>query len=238
MTPDPQLSLAFETTWPAAEIVDTGAIRSGRGLGAGGRVSSSIALSPDWTEADLSAAEALHRDWQQRPMFRLPDSDRRLGEALAARGYRAESPTAIMTANCAALVAEIPALTIFPIWPPLAIQRELWAAGNIGPARQAVMERVAEPKISILGRLDDRAAGSAFVAVEGPVAMVHAIEVAPQFRRRGVGAFLVRAAAEWAARQGAPRLGLAVSRSNAGARALYDRMGFSEIAGYSYWARD
>ncbi|WP_134681892.1 GNAT family N-acetyltransferase [Paracoccus ravus] len=239
MTPDdPDLARAFETTWPAAEYADHGALRSGRGLGAGGRVSSTRALSPDWSAEDIAMAEARHRDWDQRPMFRLPDSDQRLSEALTARGYRRETPTAIMAAESAALVRAYPAMTTFAIWPALQIQRDIWAAGNISGARQAVMDRIALPRTTLLGRIDDRAAAAAFVAVDGEVAMIHAIEVAPQFRRRGMAGWLIARAAEWAAGHGATRLGLAVSRANTGARASYDMLGFREIGGYGYWAKD
>jgi GNAT superfamily N-acetyltransferase len=171
-------------------------------------------------------------------MFRVADGDLRLREALLVRGYAPETPTAIMTADCAALQAEVPAMTTFTIWPPLAIQSDLWAAGNITPARQAVMPRVLPPHTTVLGRLDDRAAGSAFVVADGPVAMIHAIEVAPQFRRRGLAGWMIRTAAVWATEQGAARLGLAVSRANTGARATYDRLGFHEVGSYGYWARD
>ena len=142
-----------------------------------------------------------------------------------------------MALDCAALNDQVvPEMTAFTIWPPLAIQGDIWAAGNISAARQAVMPLVTLPKTSILGRHQDRAAGAAFVAVDGPVAMVHAIEIAPGFRRKGLATWLVRKAAEWAQDNGATRLGLAVSRANTGARALYDRMGFAEIGGYAYWA--
>lgn len=238
MTPDPALARVFETSWPAAETRDSGAFRSGRGLGAGGRVSSTVAWRPDWEDADIPAVEAVHRDWGQRAMFRVAQEDARLQDALAARGYAPETPTAIMQANCADLLAEpVPDMTCFTIWPPLAIQCDLWAAGNISPARQAVMPRVQPPHSSVLGRLDDRAAGAAFVVADGPVAMIHAIEVAPQFRRRGLAGWMIRAAAGWAHAQGATRLGLAVSRANSGARAAYDCLGFSEVGSYSYWAR-
>lgn len=235
---DADLARAFERSWPAAETRDSGAFRSGRGLGAGGRVSSTLALRPDWDAGDIPAAEAAHRDWGQRPMFRVPDSDARLADSLRSLGYAPETPTAIMAADCAALGGAVPAMTTFAIWPPLAIQSDLWAAGNVSAPRQAVMERVDLPRTSLLARLEDRAAGSAFVAVDGPVAMIHAIEVAPQFRRRGLAGWMIRAASAWAAEQGAKRLGLAVSRGNTGARAVYDRLGFQEIGGYSYWARD
>ncbi|WP_374635275.1 GNAT family N-acetyltransferase [Paracoccus sp. (in: a-proteobacteria)] len=239
MTPDdPDLARAFESTWPAAETADAGGFRVGLGRGAGGRVSSARARGPDWDEADIPAVEAIHHRWHQRAMFRLPDSDATLAGVLSRRGYAAETPTAIMAAPCDVLaIAPVPEMTAFSIWPPLAIQGDIWAAGHIGAARQAVMPRVALPKTAILGRHADRAVGAAFVAVDGPVAMIHAIEILPGFRRKGMATWLIRKAAEWAQAQGAARLALAVSRRNVTARALYDRIGFAETGGYSYWAR-
>lgn len=238
MTPgDPDLARAFETTWPAAEYADAGAFRVGRGYGAGGRVSSARALRPDWDEADIPAVEAIHHRWRQQAMFRVPDGDALAG-TLARHGYAPETPTAIMAAECGLLmVTPVPPMTAFAIWPPLAIQGEIWAAGNIGATRQAVMPRVALPKTAILGRHADRAVGAAFVAADGPVAMIHAIEILPGFRRKGMATWLIRKAAEWAQAQGATRLALAVSRRNTSARALYDRIGFAEIGGYGYWVR-
>ena len=84
---------------------------------------------------------------------------------------------------------------------------------------------------------DDRAAGAGFAAVQGDVAMVHAVEVLPAFRRQGVAGWMMRQAALWAADRGALRIGLAVSRDNAAARATWDRLGFVEAAGYAYYAR-
>lgn len=234
---DAVLARAFEETWPAAEYAEAGGFRVGRGLGAGGRVSSARAIG-SWVPGDIAAAEAIHRDWGQQPMFRVPDSDTGLIAALLAAGYRRETPTAIMQAPVASLTDQpVPFLTTFAIWPPLAIQRDIWAAGNINPARQAVMDRVTGPKTAILGRIDDRAAGAAFAAVLGDTAMVHAVEVLPAFRRRGLAGWMMRQAALWATEQGATRIGLAVSRANTGARASWDRLGFTEVAGYAYYAK-
>ena len=234
---DALLARAFEETWPAAEYSDAGGFRVGRGFGAGGRVSSARAAGA-WVPDDIRAAEAVHRAWNQQPMFRVLDTDRALIDALTAAGYRAETPTAIMQAQVAALTDQaIPYLTTFAVWPPLAIQRDLWSAGNIVPSRQAVMDRVTGPKTAILGRIDDRAAGAAFAAIHADVAMVHAVEVLPPFRRRGLAGWMMRQAAFWAGDGGATRVGLAVSRANAGARATWDRLGFSEVAGYAYYAK-
>jgi hypothetical protein len=57
------------------------------------------------------------------------------------------------------------------------------------------MERAAGPKTALLGRVRDRAAGTAFVALHDDVAMVHALEVVPGFRRAGVARNLMQGAA-------------------------------------------
>lgn len=235
---DAALARAFEDTWPAAEYANAGGFRVGRGLGVGGRVGSAIAAGP-WVPDDIARAERVHRAWSQPPLFRVPDDDAAPVAALRAAGYRRQTPTAIMAAPVAVLADRtIPPITTFAVWPPLAIQRHIWAAGRIDPVRQAVMARVAGPRAAILGRIRDRAAGAAFVAAAGDVAMLHAVEVLPPFRREGVAGWMIRQAAFWAQDTGAARLALAVSRDNHGARAAWDRLGFVEVAGYAYYVRD
>lgn len=234
---DPALAAAFEATWPAAEYRDAGGFRVGRGLGGGGRVASARAAG-DWHERDIAPAAAIQKGWGQRPLFRALDGDARLIAALEAQGYRRESPTVIMEIAAAALTdLPVPPVMAFAIWPPLAIQREIWAAGNIDPARQAVIDRAAPPRTAILGRIEDRAAGAAFVAIHDGVAMLHALEILPGWRRKGLAGWMMRQASFWAVEGGVDRLALAVSRSNEPALALYRRMGFREVAGYGYYAR-
>ncbi|WP_131578932.1 GNAT family N-acetyltransferase, partial [Paracoccus nototheniae] len=204
---------------------------------AGGRVSSARASGP-WTPDDLAAAEAQHAAWGQPPLFRAWGDEGDLIAALTDRGYVADNPTLIMASPVAALTDRaLPPVTAFAVWPPLAIQRQIWAAGNIGPARQAVMDLVPHPKAALLGRLRDRAAGAGFVAIHGPVAMVHAVEVLEGFRRQGLAGWMMRQAAFWAAEQGASRIGLAVSRANRGAAATYASLGFSPAGHYAYYLR-
>lgn len=234
---DSALAQAFELTWPAAEYADAGGFRVGRGMGAGGRVSSARAAG-DWTEDDIDAAVAVHESWDQRPLFRVPDSDTHLIAALNGKGFALENPTAIMEIESAALTGcDLPPVTAFEIWPPLAIQRDIWSAGNIGPARQAVMGRVPTPRTSILGRVEDRAAGALFVAICQGVAMVHCVEVLSPWRRRKLAVWMMQRAGIWASENGAGRVGLAVSRPNLPATALYRHLGFHEVAGYGYYAR-
>lgn len=236
--PDAAIARAFEVTWPAAETARCGGFLVGRGLGAGGRVSSAIADGA-WGQADIDAVCAQHVAWGQRPLFRAWDDESDLIAALTGNGFAVETPTLVMSAPVASLTDEpLPPVTTFAVWPPMAIQRDIWAAGSITPARQAVMDRVAHPKTSILGRMQDRAAGSAFAAICGPVAMVHGVEVLGPFRRQGLAGWMMRQAAFWAAEQGATRIGLAVSRANQAAQATYASMGFSVTGSYAYYGRD
>lgn len=234
--PDQALAHAFEASWPPALTRQAGGFLVGLGEGAGGRVSSALAL-PDWRPDDIPLAEAQHRAWGQRPLFRAWDGDHALIAALKGRGYGVEIPTLVLEAPVAALTDRpLPPVTGFALWPPLAIQRRIWEAGNINPARQAVMDRVALPKAALLGRLHDRAAAAGFVAAAGDVAMLHGLEVLRDFRRQGLAGWMVRQAAFWAAEQGATRLALAMSEANAAAHALYRGLGFTKAARYGYYA--
>ena len=237
MTPDPAaLEAALEASWPAAATRACGPFVLREGAGGGRRVSAATAQGP----ADAAALEAAIAEMGgQGALFRLRPGtcawDGELDQALAARGFRRADPTLLLAAPVAALAPEpLPRLRVFAIWPPLAIQRALWAEGGIGPERLAVMARAASPRTALMARQDDRVAGTGFVALHGDVAMIHAMEVTPALRRRGAAGNLLRAAAEWSAGQGARWLALAVTEANAPARALYARLGMAEAGRYHY----
>ncbi len=171
----------------------------------------------------------------QTPLFQPRAGDEALDRALAAEGYAIIDPVVAHVAPVGALARrDLPRLAAIPCAAPLAIQAEIWAAGGIGPARLAVMDRAVSPKTYLLGRIGDRPVGTAFVAVHDGVAMVHALEVVPEARRQGVGANLMVGAANWAARHGASQVALLVTRANAGANALYASLKMEEVEGYHY----
>jgi GNAT superfamily N-acetyltransferase len=118
----------------------------------------------------------------------------------------------------------------------MAITREVWADAGIGAARLAVMDRVQGHKTAILGRAPggDRVCGAGFVAVHGGMAVLHALEVTPAFRRQGSAQNMIRAAAHWAQELGADSFALAVTTANAPARRLYEGLGMPVIGGYHY----
>jgi len=225
-------------TWPAAETVALGPWTLRRGMGGGNRVSAatldgSPVGAPGGSLGRLSEVEAAMRGWGQRPLVLLRPGEAELDDALAARGYVARDGSVLLAAAAADLAGP-PVETAIDCDGPLRCMAEIWAAGGVGPARLDVMARAAGPKTWLLGRLGDRPAACAFVAVHGGVAMLHALEVEPAARRRGVGALLTRAAARWARDRGAPRLALAVTEANAVARALYAGLGMAEVARYHY----
>lgn len=220
---------ALDATWPAAETLTLGSFRLRRGAGGGKRVS---AASLEGDLGDPGPAEAQMRAWGQVPLFVLW-GDSALDQALAARGYARIDPVVGYAAPVEAFQPP-PRMTAFSHWPPMEIVREIWAEGHIGPERLAVMERVQGPKAAILARSDDRPSGAGFVAVHGQTAMIHAVEVRPQLRRRGAGRHILQAAAAFAAEHGATTLALAVTEGNSAARALYSSLGMRVVEHYHY----
>lgn len=229
------LLAAMDATWPPAALhpAEGWLVREGRG--GGNRVS---CITRTGEGADIALAEAAARRLGQVPIFRLAPGaaagDAALDAELAARGYRIDHPVAFHAAPVARLAVEPPPISAFTIWPPLAIQRQIWAETGTGPARLAIMERAPAPKAALLGRSRDKSAGAGFVAVAGPVAMLHALAVRPDLRRLGTARHMLGRAALWAGEAGAQVLALAVEVENAGAIALYEAAGMDRAGGYHY----
>ena len=221
----------IDACWPAERTLRAGPWTLRVTPGGGGRVN---AISGDDVEA-IDAAEAPARALGLAPSFVVHPGQDALDAALAARGYAMADAVRLWTAEAAALAGPVlPHGTAFPLWPPLAIMAAIWAeGGHVTPARQAIMARAARPQ-GILARIDDRAAGCAFVAAHGDTAMVSAVEVLPRFRRRGAAGLMLRAAAHWAAAEGCARLALVAARENHPANAAYAAHGMREAAGYHY----
>ena len=171
----------------------------------------------------------------QGALFLIRQGDDLLDQSLQSRGYRVVDPVLAYVAPSAALAdPPAPPMTAFAHWPPLAICREIWAEGGIGPARFAVMDRVAAPKCVLLGRSNDHPTGVAFVAIHQGVAMLHALEVRPAARRQGSAHNILRAAAAWAQESGADTLCVGVTIANTAARNLYTSLGMQAVGKYHY----
>lgn len=223
----------IDATWPAASVRQAGGFLIREGQGGGSRVSAASLLGR-FEDADIDAALAAQRSLGQTGKFILRPGDEALDAALAKRGFEAFDPVVILSADLAALPRDVPPVTAFAHWPPLAIAREIWAENGIGPARQAVIDRAPQPKATVLGRTKDRAAGAAFVAIHNRTAMLHALVVAPDFRRLGLARAIMAEACRWAAAEGAERMTLVVTKANVAALALYHALGMTPVCAYHY----
>ncbi|KPQ06976.1 MAG: putative acetyltransferase [Rhodobacteraceae bacterium HLUCCA12] len=232
MLPPPALFVALEATWPPAARHACGPFTLRDGQGGGKRVSAAT-LEGTATEAQIAAAEAGMRALGQTPLFMLHDQPD-LDAALAARGYGVVDPALFYAAPAADLADPPRPVSLLSCWPPLAIQRQLWRDAGIGAARLAVMARAGAPRNAFIARFQNRAAGVGFAAIHDGVAMLHALEIVPDFRRQGVARYMVRGIADWALGQGAEWFALAVTERNIAARALYSGLNMAEAGRYHY----
>lgn len=223
----------IDGTWPAASGRMAGGFWVREGLGGGSRVSAA-SLERPFEAADIDAAIAAQTGLGQQAKFMIRPGEEALDAALEARGFEIFDPVIVYAGDVARMSAEVPPVTAFSHWPPNAITREVLTEGGIGPARQAVMERASGAKAAILGRIEDRAAGGAFVAIHDETAMLHGLVTLPAFRRKGLGRALMHEAVRWSRENGARSLTLVVTVANEPANALYRDLGMAPVTRYHY----
>ena len=165
---------AIDVTWPAEKFLEIPKWKLRRSAKGGKRVSAATAIgAPDIS--DIKLAENKMAQWHQDKLFMIKKNEIILDEALSASGYRVIDPTNIWSIPSKNLsIQKTLPVKAFTIFPPLAIQRELWRANHIPPSRIEIMDRVKTHKTTIFGRINARPAASAFVAVSNKFAMVHA----------------------------------------------------------------
>ena len=227
-----------DATWPPAAKHVLGPWTIRQGLGGGKRVSAASAEQSVGSD-EIDAAQAAMKDLDQPALFAIRDraqtSQQSLDDQLTARGYECVDPTNFYSAPVAVIATDRPPrVSMFSVWEPLEIQREIWASGGIGPARQIIMQRAQGPKTSLLMRWDDHPAGTGFVAIFGSVAMVHALEILPHQRRKGVARWAMRQAAVWAQSQGATTITVLCTQENTAANELYGSLGMQLVGQYHY----
>lgn len=230
----PDLFAAMDATWAAARFEASGPWTLRVDEGGGNRVSAAT-LNAGLKSDDIAQAEDAMRALDQVPLFMVRAGDEALDAALEARGYAMRDAVVIYACPVEKLTDQpLPRVTAFTIWPPLAIMREIWAAGGIGPTRLAIMDRVAGAKTGVLARHRDKPGGVAFAAIHEDICMVHAVEIPPHQRQQGVAGWIMRCAAFWAAEHGAQTLSVMCTRDNTGANALYRSLGMDAVGHYHY----
>lgn len=99
----------------------------------------------------------------------------------------------------------------------------------------AALSRVVGPKLCLVARDDaGRVLGVAVAIVDGRLAGIYDVAVAPDARRRGLGRLLVETCLRRAAALGARTAWLQVTAENGPARMLYRRLGFAPLYSYHY----
>lgn len=232
-----RLFAALAATWPPASTRTLGPWTLRDGDGGGKRVSAATA-SRDVTGDEIARAERAMDADRHRVLFAVGTGQVQLDRQLAERAYLVLDPTCLYHAPAADLARGTPPrVSGFSVWPPLQVQCDIWAGGGIGAARLRVMGRACRPKTALLGRADDKAASTAFVAVHDRVAMLHALEVRPALRRAGAGRTAMHHAARWAVSEGAETLAVLVTCANAAGNALYRSLGMTREDAYHYRIR-
>jgi GNAT superfamily N-acetyltransferase len=228
---------AIAGTWPPSALREIGPFTVPEPDAGGNRVSAARlidAAARSASKEGLDAAESAMKAEGRAPLFQVIDHQDGLSDALDQRGYITRDATDLLVIRTADLAAAPPPVTAFTIWPPLAIQTEIWDAGGIDAPRRAVMDRAQFPKTSLFGRINDKPAGAAFIGVHDDVAMLHALEVAPVARRAGLASTMMRAAADWAQKEGAAWFSVLVTQQNTGAQKLYASLGLKPVGTYRY----
>jgi len=233
MTPDAATLLHHMTaSWPPLATHRIGPWTLREGPGGGNRVTCAVADGPV-TADDLAPLVQAAARLGQPGLVLVRQGEDALDATLQGAGWRMGEEVVLYLARSAAFAAP-PGMTAFALWPPLAVQRLIWAEGGTGADRQAIIDRAMEPRTAILGRSGDRPAGTAHVAIAGGIAYLHAVTVVPALLRRGTARNIVAAAGAWAQSTGAEWLALAVTRENVPARALYASLGMQVVGHYHY----
>ena len=224
----------IEGTWPPVSQKITGPWIIREGQGGGSRVSATSARQPV-TADELPLAENAMRALGQPLLFMIREGDAELDVLLAEYGYEVFDPVNLYVAPVVEMAAtRLPRVTCFTLWEPLEIMRDIWDAGGISAGRQAVMQRTPGPKTALFGRSNNHPAAAGFVAIHKGIAMVHALEVLPRYRREGMGRHMMRQAAFWAAEQGATHISCVCRQENAAANRLYASLGMTHVGEYHY----
>jgi GNAT superfamily N-acetyltransferase len=225
---------AIDVTWPAEKFLEIPKWKLRRSAKGGKRVSAATAIgAPDIS--DIKLAENKMVQWHQDKLFMIKKNEILLDEALSASGYRVIDPTNIWSISSKNLsIQKTLPVKAFTIFPPLAIQRELWRENHIPPSRIEIMDRVKTHKTTIFGRINARPAASAFVAVSNKFAMVHALVVDKKCRRQGMGKFVMQKVGSWAYQMGAESVVALCTEKNCSANILYKSLGMQVIGKYHY----
>ena len=238
------LERASSRAWPPHEDEPLGGWRLRYG-GARSRRINSVCTSRFEAGGDvrgaIEQAAAWYRERGLPPCFQIAEGAEPAGldGRLAARGYALLTPSTVMQAPAEAIAtaatSDADAVPLVDAPTPehvAALCDPVWPA-DVRADRAALYARIPSPRRFALLHVDGEPAASGLCVVDGDLAGIFSMRTARAFRRRGLGARLLRALARFAQGAGATRLYLQVE-DDSPARSLYLRLGFEPVYGYHY----
>ncbi len=238
------LERACLTAVPAQRVAFDGSFVVRAFLGGTGRANAASSLS---AEADTELLARIARIENRYGALRLPVRFRStpldppgMAERLTARGYVTKDETIIFFAPIQGVARADVAVRV------LSAPDEDWMAVTATaehqvPARRAEKERAASmmmiPAAWLVLYEDTKPMACISVVADGPLAGFFDLAVVPEARRRGFGSRITRAAALWAAEQGANWLWAQVASANQASCAAQQSLGMREAYRYVYFVR-
>jgi GNAT superfamily N-acetyltransferase len=207
------------------------------------RSNSALPPAPDrHPEAALDAVEAFYRAAGLPITVQVSPAEQHsvLDAALAARGYRREAPTLVLTAPTADVIAATPPAAPDVVVHPtasaewLAAYQALNGPEDTSAVAERVLARVPSPAAFVLLRLDGRDAAIGMFVADGDRAGVFCMATRQEYRRRGLALTVLGTGARWAATLDCHSLYLQVEEGTVAARELYSRVGFAHSHRYHY----
>ena len=229
---------------PAQRVAFDGNLVVRAFFGGTGRANAASSLS---AEADPELSARIARIEKRYEALKLPVRFRstpldppNMAEALTARGYVSKDETIIFLAKVQDVARTDDAVRV------LAAPDEDWMAVTATaehqvPARRAEKERAVSMMMAPAAWLvlceDGKPVAYISVVADGPLAGFFDLAVVPEARRQGVGSRITRAAAQWAAAQGAEWLWAQVASAYRASCAAQQSLGMREAYRYVYFVR-
>lgn len=233
-----EIERAAVATWPASTVLrrDGWLLRHCDRLRRR-RSNSALPLGPfDDPDAAIETVERFYAERSSPAIVQVSplEEHAELDELLAGRGYRADAPTMIMRTEREALLRACPEQA-FEVWLDAAPgPRWLDAVRAVGGRPEPSLSRVPAPAAFATAVHGGVPVGVGMFAVSDGWCGAYGMHTAPEWRRRGVAAALMRAAAGWAS---AERVFLQVETGNSVARSRYESLGFIRAHAYHYRVR-
>jgi GNAT superfamily N-acetyltransferase len=238
------LERACLTAVPAQRVAFDGSFVVRAFLGGTGRANAASSLS---AEADPELSARIARIESRYEALKLPVRFRStpldppgMAEALTARGYVSKDETIIFLAKGQGVARTDDSVRV------LAAPDEDWMAVTATaehqvPARRAEKKRAVSmmmvPAAWLVLHEKAKPVACISVVADGPLAGFFDLAVVPEARRQGLGSRITRAAAQWAASQGAEWLWAQVSSANRASCTAQQSLGMREAYRYVYFVR-